>query len=555
MRIKKWSWRNICSYGNRLQTIEIADNPQLVLVYGQNGAGKSSIAEALTVSIYGRSTRKKMANIPNRLNKNAYTKTVFQTNNGDEVELERGIDPNFSNLKINGQPYNLPDKRRVDEFIEEQVVRIPLPVFSNTINLSINDFKSFIQLNPNDKRKIVDKIFGLDEVNSMSQMVKEESRVLRSEVATLESVVAKNKHHLQRSIQQLEEINNSANIEREKEIKDLEKQLEVYQKTKVEIKKQGEDVSKQVKELRESIESKKRLAQDWRVKISSLTEKIDLYELGKCPHCESNLSDHDHIELLNQSKAERDDLNKKREDLAKEVTPLIQKESELTKQFEEIKEKHSKNNSNIFFTENKIEELKSSGQKKETNAVEDLISNIRNEISETENELFSKKEQLQINLDLEAALSESGIKKIIMGNIVPTLNQKILKISKALEFKFAFEFDEDFNPIIKHIGHEIAPDSLSTGEGKKMNLVILLSIIEIIMMKQNGSNILFLDEIFASLDGEVVYKVVETLKTFAKKYRMTIFVVSHEWLPEEFFDTILSVKNVDNFSEIEIKKT
>ena len=108
MKIKKWSWRNICSYGNRLQTIEISENPQLILVYGQNGAGKSSIAEALTVSIYGRSLRKKMAIIPNRLNRNAYTSTVFQTNNGDEIELERGIDPNFSNLKINGNQYNLP---------------------------------------------------------------------------------------------------------------------------------------------------------------------------------------------------------------------------------------------------------------------------------------------------------------------------------------------------------------------------------------------------------------------------------------------------------------
>lgn len=555
MKIKKWSWRNICSYGNRLQTIEISENPQLILVYGQNGAGKSSIAEALTVSIYGRSLRKKMANIPNRLNRNAYTSTVFQTNNGDEIELERGIDPNFSNLKINGNQYNLPDKRRVDEFIEDQVVRIPLSVFANTINLSINDFKSFIQLNPSDKRKIIDKIFGLDEINSMNQIVKEESKVIKGEIATLENVISKNKHHLQRSKQQLDELNESVNLERENEIKALTVDLEGYSKQKALIRERAEEIAEKIKVIRDDIESDRNIYHEISAKMLSLDEKIKLYELGKCPHCESDLTDHNHSEALTQARIEYDNLKTEKDSLSIQISKKNHDESELAKILSSYKSKYSELNANIAFTQSKIDQLRNQENRKETKSIEDFISNLSEEIRSTEEELFNKKSALQVNLDLEQALSEFGIKKIIMGNIVPTLNQKILKISKALEFKFAFEFDEDFNPIIKHIGHEISPDSLSTGESKKMNLVILLSIIEIIMMKQNGSNILFLDEIFASLDGEVVYKVVETLKTFAKKYRMTIFVVSHEWLPEEFFDTILSVKNVDNFSEIEIKKT
>jgi DNA repair exonuclease SbcCD ATPase subunit len=98
---------------------------------------------------------------------------------------------------------------------------------------------------------------------------------------------------------------------------------------------------------------------------------------------------------------------------------------------------------------------------------------------------------------------------------------------------------------------QISPESLSTGEQKKMNLIVLLCIIELIKLKNNNVNLLFLDEIFSSLDVESIYRVVDLLKTFSKKYRMTIFVISHDPLPEELFDRKLSVANIENFSDIQ----
>ena len=145
MRLSEFSYKNILSYGNKLQTFKFDDKPGLILVEGENGAGKSSIKEALTVSIYGRSAIRKMKDIPNWINRNAQTSVKFTTTSGETIELTRGIDPNFSDIKINGATFNLPDKRKVDEFIEDELAKIPFSVFCNTISLSFDDFKVHLQ--------------------------------------------------------------------------------------------------------------------------------------------------------------------------------------------------------------------------------------------------------------------------------------------------------------------------------------------------------------------------------------------------------------------------
>jgi ABC-type multidrug transport system ATPase subunit len=144
------------------------------------------------------------------------------------------------------------------------------------------------------------------------------------------------------------------------------------------------------------------------------------------------------------------------------------------------------------------------------------------------------------------------MKKLLMSQIIPILNKKILKVAKILEFKFAFEFDLEFDPIITHLGMQISPDSLSAGEQKKMNLIVLLCMLELIKMKHHQVNLLFLDEVFSSLDVESIYRIVDLLKDFSKKYNMNIFVISHDMLPEELFDMKIYVENKEHFSDMTI---
>ena len=149
MRFKKIMWKNLLSYGNKIQQYEFSETPELILVEGENGSGKSSIKEALTVSAYGKSAIRKMKDLPNWINKSAYTYNEIETSKGDIVTVERGIDPNFTQIKINGVNHNLPDKRKVDEFIEDEILGLNFATFCNTVSLSFDDFKSFINLDQN----------------------------------------------------------------------------------------------------------------------------------------------------------------------------------------------------------------------------------------------------------------------------------------------------------------------------------------------------------------------------------------------------------------------
>ena len=172
MKFKEIRWKNLLSYGNKIQSYTLGDSPKLVHIQGENGAGKSSIKEALTISTYGKSAIRKMKDIPNWINRNAYTYNEFETTGGDNIIIERGIDPNFHRIKINGVSHNLPDKKKIDEYIEKELLDLNFSIFCNTVSLSFDDFKSFVTLSAADKRKIIDPMFGIDVLNQVKDTIK-----------------------------------------------------------------------------------------------------------------------------------------------------------------------------------------------------------------------------------------------------------------------------------------------------------------------------------------------------------------------------------------------
>ena len=551
MKITQFSFKNICSYGNKLQTFKFSEDPQLILVQGKNGSGKSSISDALTVALYGKSSIRKTKEIPNRINKNAYTHIEFIAANGDKIEIERGLEPNFSKLLINNSEHNLPDKRRVDEFIEEELTKIPFNVFSNTISLSVNDFKSFVKLSPHDKRQIIDKIFGLDIVNDMSKVVKEEVKDLRTSIHSIDSTLLNNNSILQNSISQLDNLKLDLNSAKAVRISELTDEITKLSNQKEEKRLIYTSLNSQVGIIEKSITVARDLKASTQYTITEIQKKLDLYSKNKCPHCLSDLTDETHItikdKLLNKKKTQSDLLP----GLVENINLI---NSELnTKKAEQVESRDSFYQIDGLLSplNRELSELNQIDSKRTgTEYINGVISTIESEISNLTTDKAGYSAKLAISQEMEDILSDNGMKRLLMSQIIPMLNRKILKTSKLLEFKFAFEFDLEFNPIITHLGMQISPDSLSAGEQKKMNLIVLLCILELLKLKHHKVNLLFLDEVFSSLDVESIYRVVDLLKTFSKKYNMTIFVISHDPLPEEFFDIKLLIENSDHFSDI-----
>ena len=552
MKIQEFSFRNICSYGNKLQTFTFGDEPKLVMIQGQNGSGKSSISDALTVSIYGRSAIRPTGSIPNRINKNAYTQVKFLTSKGRVVEIERGIDPNFSKLLIDGTEHNLPDKRRVDAFIEDELTRIPFNVFANTISLSINDFKSFVKLSPHDKRQIIDKIFGLDLINDMSEVSKKETRSIRQKMVTLESTLNSNKKLLESSILQLEQLKNQSITDNAERIIELEKELAKLELAKIDTKQRAQDFNESIDELSNKISEFRNKQSSISLTISEIQKKLDIYSKNKCPHCLSDLTDAIHTEIKDRLTNKKVDLQLELPDLAK-VIQTTDLELRRVKGDQSIQSNsYYQISGQIDPIKRNIESLKKQPQSADTTHISKIITEIRENISTISEDLAKYSDELKISQEMESIFSDNGMKRLLMSQIIPLLNKKIQKTSKVLEFKYSFEFDIDFNPKITHLGIQIPPESLSVGEQKKINLIVLLGMLELIKLKHNNVNMLFLDEIFSSLDATSIIKVVDLLKAFSKKYNMTVFVISNDFLPKEYFDTWIQVENIDHFSDMVI---
>lgn len=552
MKLSKLSWRNICSYGNKLQEFIFSEEPELILVEGKNGSGKSSIKEALTISIYGKSAIRKTKDIPNRANKNAYTCAEFLSSTGKSIKLERGIDPNFIDLTINGSSHNLPDKRKVDLFVEEELLDLPFSVFTNTISLSFEDFKSFIKLTPTDKRKIVDRIFGTDILTEMSNVVKDDSRENKTSIEFIKSDIESNSETLEKSKNQLESLKIDISKENKKQIsenknfilqktEDLKKLKDNNKSTLDKLKTVSDDLSKVIE-----IFSKNRAA------LSEIGKKLDIYELNKCPHCLSDLTDEDHDKIKSAILEKKEIFENKIPNLEKRINEMSSEKKNLKETTDKNRSSSSKLDLEIINLKQGIENLKSKEDSRQTGALEKIITDIEQKILKSEQKLTSFTKKQDVFTDMLDFLSETGVKQSLMDKIIPVLNSKILTISKKLDFMFSFEFDNNFNPTISQIGEEIAPDSLSTGEQKKMNLIVLLAMLEVIKMKNHQINVLFLDEIFSGLDKESIYKTIEILKSFSNEHGLSIFVISHDPLPEELFNKKISIEKKNFFSEMSI---
>ncbi len=552
MKLLKLSWRNICSYGNKIQEFIFSEEPELILVEGKNGSGKSSIKEALTISIYGKSAIRKTKDIPNRANKNAYTCAEFLSSTGKSIKLERGIDPNYIDLTIDGSSHNLPDKRKVDMFVEEELLDLPFSVFTNTISLSFEDFKSFIKLTPTDKRKIVDRIFGTDVLTEMSSVVKDDSRENKTSIEFIKSDIESSNETLEKSKNQLESLKIDISEENNKQVSenkniisqktsDLNKLKDSNKLTLNKLKTVSEDLTKIIETF-----SKNKAA------LSEISKKLDIYELNKCPHCLSDLTNEDHNKIKLAILEKKELFENKIPDLEKRINELSSEKKNLNENIDKHRSNSSKLDLEIINLKQAIENLKSKKDSKQTGALEKIVLDIEQKILKSEQKLtgFTKKQDLFA--DMLDFLSETGIKQTLMDKIIPMLNSKILTISKKLDFMFSFEFDNSFNPTISQIGEEIAPDSLSTGEQKKMNLIVLLAMLEVIKMKNHQVNVLFLDEIFSGLDKESIYKTIEILKDFSNEHNLSIFVISHDPLPEELFNKKISIEKKNFFSEMSI---
>ena len=286
MKLKKISWKNFKSYSNAMTELVFDNDPSLNLIVGTNGTGKSSIADCIIYALYGKIDGTNNSDIPNRRNKNFYVKIELDCN-GHEIIVERGLAPSLFVVTIDGAVVDTAGKNNVQTMLEENYYKIPYSVFKNTLILSINDFKSLVDLNPADKRNIIDKIFGFTEYNLMLKFIKEDIKMLDSTISSNDGSLKTATNSIERYEQQLEEL--KSNEVSQEEIDELTEKINEAKKLKAtneENIKKLDDVRKKLD--KQSVEKNMDI-RDLKRKIEENKKKIKLIDSKKCPTCGSSL--------------------------------------------------------------------------------------------------------------------------------------------------------------------------------------------------------------------------------------------------------------------------
>ena len=190
---------------------------------------------------------------------------------------------------------------------------------------------------------------------------------------------------------------------------------------------------------------------------------------------------------------------------------------------------------------------------KEFMSIENIISKNTIEIN--------KKEINKVNLDddyqyvsiLEQLYSDDGVKKKVLESYLPTLNKEIEFTLHELHFPYRLRFDNDFEPNLEHLGIDINVETLSTGEKKRVDLAVLISIIKMLKRKYPLLNIFMLDEVLSSIDGDGIYDIIGLLQKTAKELMMNIFIINHAPLPIEHFDYKIDISKNDGFSDLTLE--
>lgn len=553
MRITKVEWKNFTSYGNRKQELDLSNETSLYQIVGENGAGKTSISQVITFALYGKVEGKKLKDIPNRINGNAWTKVTLD-NYGIEVVVERGLDPNIFKLTVNGTEYDKAGSRSIQEYLEDDIIGIPYYVFNNTLLLSINDFKSFIKMSPSDKRAIVDKIFGFHILNQMRDILKTESRKIRQILDNTIGRISSLESSIQNSYSEMENLTDEIQEQTKNKIVDLKKSLDKFNSLRDHHKDLVKEFKTEEDNLKSILKDASLAVSSYRLSVKDVTKKLHLYDHDKCPTCESDLSSDFHSEIKKELSSEKNKLEIKLKASETDLIKYQDEDREIAKKKASLMEKGIKIKSNIEDFQRRIRELESEESNNQTEALERLVKNLQGDLDNLSTEKVKSEEKFLWLKTIDDILGEKGVKQMAIKTILPSLNSEIMELLTKMHLDYRVIFDEEFNASIYHMGIEVSSQTLSTGEMKKVDFVVLIAIMKLMKMKFSNINLLFLDELFSSVDPDGVYSILKILKNTCKELGLNIFVINHAPMPHEIFDWKMEIQKNNNFSSLAIDK-
>ena len=564
---KQVRWKNFLSTGNTFTEIEL-DRNSTTLIIGENGAGKSTILDALCFGLFGKAFRNiSKPLLVNSVNgSGALVEVEFEIGT-KEFLVRRGIKPNVFEVYVDGKMYNQDaNARDYQKHLEQQILKLNYRSFTQVVILGSSTFIPFMQLRARYRREVVEEILDIQIFSLMNMILKQQIKTLTSDIREIEYEKSLCEEKIDMQITYID------NLKRNKD-KTIKEKVGLLSGNEEEIfMRQGEnelltkDIDKLVNSIADKAKMDKKLSKLNDIK-STLVEKhknhstmIAFFDNNDdCPTCEQHIDEQFKEQMVKKKKKSANDLMEGLNELETELLSTKDRLTGIKDIAKTIREKEvhiAKNKSSVDQLEkfnatlqSEMNELSEEGGV--TKKDKDKLVSLEKDLSGVDASRSKLKEELTYAEATRNMLQDTGIKTKIIKQYLPIMNRLINTYLTSMEFYVNFTLNENFEETIKsRYRDEFTYASFSEGEKMRIDLALLFTWRAIAKMKNStNTNLLILDEIFdSSLDGTGTDEFLKILNTLEGE---NVFVISHKQdvLVDKFNSTIRFEKQ-KNFSHI-----
>ena len=540
------------------------DNTNLIV--GTNGAGKSTVLDALTFVLFNKAFRKINKNqLINTTNEKDCLVEIEFSVNSREYLVRRGIKPSIFDIEVNGVAlHKESDDRLNQKILEDNILKLNYKSFTQIVILGSSTFVPFMQLTTANRREVIEDLLDIRIFSVMNTLIKEILRQQKDEIKSLElrKENLNDKVTMQKNF--IEELENrgNANIDANQEkITKLDSEVDIYMRNNSVTE---EEIFKYIKEQEEVTGADHKLIKLNNLKgkisqkVSTITKEHKFFtENSVCPTCTQTIEEDFRLNRIVDAQTKAKELQKGFQELDDTIKFEQERERQFTllsKEITKLNHEVSQNNTRISLNQRQMRDLESqiqtiTEQLKNRNIENCKLDEFRENLQKTIEDISEKREKI-VHYDFAySLLKDDGVKTKIIKKYLPFINQQVNRYLQMMDFYINFNLDEEFNESIKSPIHEdFSYSSFSEGEKAKINLALVFAWREVARLKNSANcNLLIFDEIFdSSLDSFGTEEFLRIIQYVIKD--ANIFVISHKEGMQDKFTSVIKFEKKNGFS-------
>jgi len=560
-------WKNFLSTGNQYTEVDFTKN-RTNLIVGTNGAGKSTVLDALTFSLFGKPFRK--INKPQLINsvneKDCKVEVEFSIGNID-WKVVRGIKPAVFEIWRNDTALDQ-SSAALDQqkWLEQNVLKMNYKSFTQIVILGSSTFVPFMQLSAAHRREVIEDLLDIKIFSSMNAVIKDKIRQEKEDIKVLDlkkQSLAEKLKMQQEFIEELENRGKESIDNNNRKISDLDKEIQQYmnengtlEEPLYEYIREQDKLVGYAEKLRKLGNLKGKISQ----KVSTITKEHKFFtENTVCPTCTQEIDEAFRINRITDAQNKAKELQsgyKELEEAIKEEEERERQFTALSKEISKLTNGISQNNIKISGLQRQIRNLEHEIQVltenlANRNTEHEKLESFKDNLKTTYDDLASKKDLINYYDFSYSLLKDGGVKSKIIKKYLPLINQQVNRYLQMMDFYINFTLDEEFNETVQSPIHEdFSYASFSEGEKMRIDLALLFTWREVARMKNSvNTNLLIMDEVFdSSLDGFGTEEFLKIIRYVIKD--ANIFVISHKTGLEDKFESVIKFEKVKGFSRM-----